>query len=85
MESLAPEVSREITGTCPACGDSLSATLHVPLLVIDELRRAAANVYDDVHLIASTYIGRNRKSLRCRVRDAKPTPTKSAVAAWRGQ
>jgi hypothetical protein len=55
MESLAPEVSREITGTCPACGDSLSGTLYVPLLVIDELRRAAADVYDDVHLIAGTY------------------------------
>jgi len=55
MERLAPEVSREVRGVCPACGNTLSAMLHVPLLVIEELRRAAGRIHDDIHLIADAY------------------------------
>jgi hypothetical protein len=55
MEQLAPEVSRPIAGQCPHCGQGLSALLYVPVLVLDELRRAAVGIYEEVHLIASAY------------------------------
>jgi hypothetical protein len=55
MEQLAPEVSREVEGQCPGCGNILRATLHVPTLVVEELRRAAAGIHDEIHLIARAY------------------------------
>jgi hypothetical protein len=55
MEGLAPELSRAIEGVCPQCAQMLTGAVYVPLLVMDELRRAAAGVQDDVHWIASVY------------------------------
>lgn len=55
MAAMAPEVSRPVAGHCPACGSAVQAGLHLPSLVVAELRRAAAWVIDDVHLLASAY------------------------------
>jgi hypothetical protein len=55
MAIMAPEVSRPIVGRCPACGARVRAGLHLPSLVMAELRRAAAGLHEDVHLLASTY------------------------------
>jgi hypothetical protein len=55
MAAMAPEVSRPIAGVCPACGAAVRAGLHLPTLVMAELRRAAGWVLDDVHLLASAY------------------------------
>jgi hypothetical protein len=55
MAVMAPEVSRPVAGRCPACGASVRAGLHVPSLVMTELRRAAAGLHEEVHLIASAY------------------------------
>jgi hypothetical protein len=55
MERLAPELSREVEGACPACGGRVAGTIHVPFLVMEDLRRAAAGVHDEVHRIASAY------------------------------
>ena len=55
MAVMAPAVSRPVAGNCPACGSAVSATLHVTRLVVDELRRAAAAVHDEVDLLARTY------------------------------
>jgi len=55
MEQLAPEVSRHIDGSCPHCGHALSSPLFVSHLVMEELRRAAGGVHDEIHLIASRY------------------------------
>jgi hypothetical protein len=55
MSRLAPEVSRIITGQCPTCGSALSMTLNVPQLVVDEFRRSASTLHDDVHLLAQAY------------------------------
>src|SRR5215470_2793735 len=55
MAAMAPEVSREIAGDCPACGAGVRAPLHVARIVVGELCRAAAAVHDEVDLIARAY------------------------------
>jgi hypothetical protein len=55
MSAMAPEVSRPIAGTCPACDAAVEAPLHVARIVVAELRRAAGAVHDDVDLIARAY------------------------------
>jgi hypothetical protein len=55
MARMAPEVSRPVTGRCPACAATMRAALHMPALVVSELRRASAWVLDEVHLIAGAY------------------------------
>jgi hypothetical protein len=55
MEAMAPSLSREVAGRCPACGSSVRATLGIANLVIGELKRAAAAVHDEVDLIARAY------------------------------
>ncbi|HLY57848.1 MAG TPA: hypothetical protein VKS60_19960 [Stellaceae bacterium] len=55
MEAMAPSLSREIEGQCPACGEAVQAGLVVANLVIGEFRRAAAAVHDEVDLIARAY------------------------------
>jgi hypothetical protein len=55
MSRLAPEVSRLIKGQCPTCGHELSMTLNVPQLVVEEFRRSASSLHDDVHLLAHAY------------------------------
>ncbi len=55
MAAMAPEVSRPLLGACPECSAVVPAFFHVPTFVVAELRRATATVYDEVHLIASTY------------------------------
>ena len=55
MGAMAPEVSRPIRGACPECAARVEAPLYVTRLVISELYRDAAGVYDDVDLIAQAY------------------------------
>jgi hypothetical protein len=55
MEAMAPTVSRPIAGRCAACGEGMSLQLHVPSLVLDELRASAAGVHSEIHAIAATY------------------------------
>ncbi len=55
MESMSPTVSCPIHGVCAACGAALNRQLHVPSLVLDELRASAASMHDEVHAIAATY------------------------------
>jgi hypothetical protein len=55
MAAMAPEVSRPLSGTCPGCGARGRAGLHLPNLVVTELRRAAAGLHEEVHLLASAY------------------------------
>ena len=42
MVAMAPEVSRPVGGRCPACARDVEANLHLPSLVVAELRRAGA-------------------------------------------
>jgi hypothetical protein len=55
MAVMAPEVSRPIAGCCPACGAKVRAGVHLPSLIMAELRRAAAGLHEEVHVLASTY------------------------------
>lgn len=55
METMSPAVSRSIQGNCAACGATLSAQLHVPSLVLHELRASAVHIYREVHAIAAFY------------------------------
>jgi hypothetical protein len=55
MEAMAPLLSREIAGVCPTCEAPVRAFLSVPEIVVHELKRAAAAVYEEIDLIARTY------------------------------
>jgi hypothetical protein len=55
MEAMAPLVSRPLVGSCPECGQTVKVPLHVPSLVMDELRAQAAGVHEEIHVIAATY------------------------------
>jgi hypothetical protein len=55
MESMTPAISRPIAGACAACGVSLNPQLHVPSLVLEELRASATGVHSEIHAIAATY------------------------------
>jgi hypothetical protein len=54
-EAMAPLLSREIVGSCPACSAPVRAFLSVPGIVVRELKRIAAAVYDEIDLIARAY------------------------------
>src|SRR3954471_8869427 len=41
MAALAPEVSRPLAGSCPECGETVEAPLHVTRLVVSEFTREA--------------------------------------------
>lgn len=55
MRAMAPAVSRSITGTCAACGESICLQLHVPTFVLDELCASASGIHREIHAIAATY------------------------------
>jgi len=55
MAAMAPEVSRPVVGRCPACDATVRAGLHLPSLVMTELRRAAEGLHEDVDVLASAY------------------------------
>jgi hypothetical protein len=55
MEAMAPLLSREIEARCPACDGAVRALLSVPEIVVRELKRAAAAVYEEIDLIARAY------------------------------
>jgi hypothetical protein len=52
---MAPEVSGHVGGTCPACGAAIEPLFDVSAFVVTELRRRAAEVYAEVHLLAIAY------------------------------
>jgi hypothetical protein len=52
---LAPEVSGPVGGACPDCAAALSVWFDVRGYVMAELRRLAAGVYAEVHLLAGAY------------------------------
>jgi hypothetical protein len=55
MSQMAPEVSRPLSGRCPACAASVAAPLYVTRLVVAELTRESASLDDEIDLIARAY------------------------------
>jgi hypothetical protein len=78
---LAPRLTGPVGGACPACQTSLTAWFDVPAFVMTELRRLAAGIYAEVHLIAAGYSwtepailalpGARRRAYAGLLRDAK--------------
>jgi hypothetical protein len=55
LEKIAAPLTGPVGGDCPSCGAVLTALFDVPAFVVRELRRLAAGVLADVHLLASAY------------------------------
>jgi hypothetical protein len=55
MEALAPNLYGELEGSCPECGATVAIAFDPQRYVIEELRRRAAFVFEEVHLIAERY------------------------------
>lgn len=55
METMAPLVSRPLAGNCPECGAPVTMPMHVPRLVMDEIKASAAGVHEEIHTIAAAY------------------------------
>lgn len=55
LEQLAPTLSDHVAGDCPECGERVETYFDVEQFVLGELRAVAAEVFDDVHRIASAY------------------------------
>jgi hypothetical protein len=52
---LAPQVTGEVGGACPACLVPLAAWFDVPGFVLTEMKRLAAGIYQEVHLLGANY------------------------------
>jgi len=55
MARLGPTLRAAVSGTCPECGAAFDLEVDVRELCMEELRRDANAVYDDVNLIATAY------------------------------
>jgi hypothetical protein len=55
LESLAPSLTRTIETRCPECGSKIPLDFDVASFVLQELRKQARFLYEDVHLLASSY------------------------------
>jgi len=55
MEVLAPPLTQELEGTCPACGSRSRFFFNPQIFVQQELRYEAAFLYEDVNLLAQRY------------------------------
>lgn len=55
LEQIAPSMVSELSLACPGCGRNHPATFDPRAFVLKELEGQAQFLWDDVHLIASTY------------------------------
>ena len=55
MAAMAPLVSRNLPGACPACKADVLVAFHVASVVVSEWRRAAATAHEEIDLIARAY------------------------------
>jgi hypothetical protein len=55
MEALAPNLSDDLQGQCVECGTLVTLFFDVQQFTLQELRRQAALVYEEIHLLASSY------------------------------
>jgi len=55
MEVMAPLVSRPLAGVCPECGETVTMSLHVPRLLMEELELQSSGVHKEIDRIASAY------------------------------
>jgi hypothetical protein len=55
MEVLAPRLSRELEGACLECGAKVTLYFDVQQFTLLELRDQSVHLYEDVHLLASSF------------------------------
>ncbi|MEG4318611.1 MULTISPECIES: hypothetical protein [unclassified Microcoleus] len=55
MAALAPNLSDDLQGQCVECGTAVTMFFDVEQFTLQELRRQAAFIYEEVHLLASSY------------------------------
>jgi len=55
MEALAPNLSDDLQGQCVECGSTVTLFFDVLQFTLHELRSQAAFVYEEIHLLASSY------------------------------
>lgn len=55
MAALGPTLRTDVAGSCPECGADVVLDVDARELCLSELRFLASVVYDDVHLIATSY------------------------------
>jgi hypothetical protein len=55
MEMLAPSLSNDLEGLCPACRATVSVPFDPQRYVLQELRETGALLYEEIHLLASHY------------------------------
>jgi hypothetical protein len=55
LERAAPLLSRAVKGLCPQCGAAIVAWFDPGAFVVAEMRRRAARLLEEVHLVASRY------------------------------
>ena len=82
MAAMAPEISRPVIGRCPACGATARAGLHLPTLVMAELRGPPRGCTRTCMCSPPPIIGMRRRSSRCRAGAARTTRCARA-GCWR--
>lgn len=55
LNAIAPSLSRELQGVCPACGATVTAYFDARSFCLQELRNRAAFIFEDIDLLARRY------------------------------
>jgi hypothetical protein len=74
MEKIAPSLSNDLIGACPACGMTMAVYFDARGYCVRELRNHAAFIYEDIDLLARRYHWPEQEIL------SLPTARRSAYA-----
>jgi hypothetical protein len=55
LEAIAPRLDGALSGTCPACGETIELRFEPVSYVLEELRDACGELFAQVHELASAY------------------------------
>jgi hypothetical protein len=89
-EALGPTLRNDVAGTCPECDAAVVLDVDARELCLSELRFLASVIYDDVHLIATSY-GWTQEAIldlpsarRRRYADLISGTVTASFSTWRG-
>jgi hypothetical protein len=55
LETVAPDLCGDLEGICPVCGAIVTVAFDPQIFVLQEIRRRAVAIYEEVDLLASRY------------------------------